>query len=184
MKKILFVHTSYKNFGGEDVAVQSELELLRNYYEVEIITFKNSAENYFKLFFQFLTSNNKKSNRILQEKIDIFKPDIVYVHNTWFKSNLGIFDILKRNDILTLLKIHNFRFDCTRHYSFKKHLAGKKFCQGCGVGNLKFRLFNKYFEDSYLKSLFVVIYGKKYFQIIKNSNIRVMCLTEFQKNIL
>ena len=71
MKKILFVHTSYKNFGGEDVAVQSELELLRNYYEVEIITFKNSAENYFKLFFQFLTSNNKKSNRILQEKIDI-----------------------------------------------------------------------------------------------------------------
>ena len=92
---------------------------------------------------------------------------------------------MKRNDILTLLKIHNFRFDCTRHYSFKKHLAGKKFCQeGLGVGNLKFRLFNKYFEDSYLKSLFVVIYGKKYFQIIKNSNIRVMCLTEFQKKYL
>jgi glycosyltransferase involved in cell wall biosynthesis len=184
MKKILVIHTSYKNFGGEDVAVASELKLLKKYYEVDTLTFKNSAENYLKLFFQFLTSNNKKSNKILQKKIDIFKPDIVYVHNTWFKANLGIFDVLKRNNLLILLKIHNFRFDCTRHYSFKKHLSGKNYCQGCGLDNSKFKVFNKYFEDSYLKSLFVIIYGKKYFKIIKNSNIRIACLTEFQKKYL
>lgn len=184
MKKILVIHTSYKNFGGEDVAVVSELKLLKKYYEVDTLTFKNSAENYFKLFVQFLTSNNKKSNEILQKKINIFKPDIVYVHNTWFKSNLGIFDVLKRNNLLILLKIHNFRFDCTRHYSFKKHLGGKNYCQGCGLDNSKFKVFNKYFEDSYLKSLFVIIYGKKYFKIIKNANIRILCLTEFQKKYL
>jgi len=184
MKKILVIHTSYKNFGGEDVAVASELKLLKKYYEVDTLTFKNSAENYFKLFVQFLTSNNKKSNEILQKKINIFKPDIVYVHNTWFKSNLGIFDVLKRNNLLILLKIHNFRFDCTRHYSFKKHLGGKNYCQGCGLDNSKFKVFNKYFEDSYLKSLFVIIYGKKYFKIIKNANIRILCLTEFQKKYL
>ena len=184
MKKILVIHTSYKNFGGEDVAVASELKLLKKYYEVDTLTFKNSAENYFKLFVQFLTSNNKKSNEILQKKINIFKPDIVYVHNTWFKSNLGIFDVLKRNNLLIVLKIHNFRFNCTRHYSFKKHLNGKNYCQGCGLDNSKFKVFNKYFEDSYLKSLFVIIYGKKYFKIIKNAHIRIVCLTEFQKKYL
>lgn len=67
MKKILVIHTSYKNFGGEDVAVASELKLLKKYYEVDTLTFKNSAENYLKLFIQFLTSNNKKSNEILQK---------------------------------------------------------------------------------------------------------------------
>jgi len=184
MKKILVIHTSYKNFGGEDVAVASELKLLKKYYEVDTLTFKNSEKNYFKLFVQLLLSNNKKSNEILQKKINIFKPDIVYVHNTWFKSNLGIFDVLKRNNLLILLKIHNFRFDCTRHYSFKKHLGGKNYCQGCGLDNSKFKVFNKYFEDSYLKSLFVINYGKKYFKIIKNANIRILCLTEFQKKHL
>jgi len=184
MKKILVVHTSYKNFGGEDVAVDAELKLLKNFYEVELLTFKNSVENYFKLFFEFLTSNNKKSNKILQKKIDTFKPDIVYIHNTWFKANLGIFDILESNGLQILLKIHNFRYDCTRHYSFRKHLGDRKYCQGCGMNNSKIRIFNKYFEDSYLKSLFVLIYGKKYFKIIKNSNIRIICLTEFQKKYL
>lgn len=184
MKKILVIHTSYKNFGGEDVAVASELKLLKKYYEVDTLTFKNSEKNYFKLFVQLLLSNNKKSNEILQKKINIFKPDIVYVHNTWFKSNLGIFDVLKRNNLLILLKIHNFRFDCTRYYSFKKHLGGKNYCQGCGLDNSKFKVFNKYFEDSYLKSLFVINYGKKYFKIIKNANIRILCLTEFQKKHL
>ena len=45
--------------------------------------------------------------------MDTFKPDIVYIHNTWFKANLGIFDILKKENVEVVLKIHNFRFACT-----------------------------------------------------------------------
>ena len=36
---------------------------------------------------------------MLKVKLKTFKPDIVYIHNTWFKANLGIFDILKKEKV-------------------------------------------------------------------------------------
>ena len=47
MKKILLVHTSYQNLGGEDVAVENEITLLKNHFEVETIIFSNNVKNYF-----------------------------------------------------------------------------------------------------------------------------------------
>lgn len=49
----------------------------------------------------------------------------------------------------------------------KKHLGRKNYCQGCGLDNSKFKVFNKYFEDSYLKSLFVIIYGKNILKLLR-----------------
>ena len=77
------------------------------------------------------------------------KPDIVYILNTWFKANLGIFDVLESYGIQILLKLHNFRYDCTRHYSFRKHLGDRKYCQGCGMNNSKIRIFKKLFSKYY-----------------------------------
>ena len=47
-----------------------------------------------------------------------------------------------------------------------------------GSGN-----FNKYYEDSYLKSLIVNRYGRKYFKILKNKDIKILTLTEFHRDI-
>ena len=49
-----------------------------------------------------------------------FKPDFAYVHNTWFGANLGIFKILKSHKVKTVLKLHNFRYDCARYWLIKK----------------------------------------------------------------
>ena len=53
-----------------------------------------------------------------------FKPDVVYVHNTWFKISLGIFKILKKRRIKVILKVHNFRYECARHF-FQKPSSKK-----------------------------------------------------------
>ena len=45
-------------------------------------------------------------------------------------------------------------------------------------------IFNKYFQDSFLKSLIAIRYGKKYFKIIKNSNLKILVLTDFHKKYL
>ena len=45
-------------------------------------------------------------------------------------------------------------------------------------------VFNKYFQDSYLKSLISIRYGKKYFKILKNSNLKILVLTDFHKKYL
>ena len=182
--KILVIHNNYQNIGGEDLAVQNEIELLKQKFEVETLFFTNKLNNYFSDFSSFVLNENKKSMRELNRKIEEFKPDIAYVHNTWFKGSLGIFEVLEKQKIKTVLKLHNFRYFCTRKYFAKSHYKNENFCPACGIENLNDRIFNKYFEDSYLKSFLVLRYGKKYFEILKRKNIQILVLTTFHKEFL
>ena len=128
MKKVLVVHNKYQNIGGEDISVDEEIKLLSKFYTVETIYFENSVDGFLNLFSNLLFSNNKKSNRIFKNKVEEFKPDVVYIHNTLFKASLGIFKISKKKNIKTILKIHNFRYHCTKSHLSKKHVDKNNFC--------------------------------------------------------
>lgn len=118
MKKVLVIHNQYRNTGGEDIAVSNEISLLKKHYVVESLFFTNQKVKLLPTFFGFVISSNFKSNKILKKKLKKFKPDIVYVHNTWFNASLGIFKILKANKIKTIIKLHNFRYKCTNSFFF------------------------------------------------------------------
>ena len=95
-----------------------------------------------------LNERNRNSNKKVEEIIFDFKPDIVYVHNTWFKATLGIFKILNKNNINTTIKLHNFRYSCTRNYFASGHFGKDDICNACGLNKKSLGLFNKYFLDS------------------------------------
>ena len=78
MKKILVIHNKYKHEGGEDLAVQNELTLLKKNYEIKELYFKNDIKNLNKkieefdgevflfgghIFSQFLISNGLNTNK-------------------------------------------------------------------------------------------------------------------------
>lgn len=184
MKKILIIHTKYKNFGGEDSNIHEEIRFLKKNFIVDYLEFNNSGSLTLIDLFGFLFNFNLKSNKLLKEKIESFQPDIAYIHNTWFRANLGIFKVLYKKNIEIVLKIHNFRFFCTKYFSSKKHFGEKSYCSMCGNKKFKFSFFNKYFEESYLKSFFVVIYGKKYFKILKDFPLQLFVLNNFYKQFL
>tara|TARA_Y100000768_G_scaffold167128_1_gene125141 strand:+ start:1099 stop:2253 length:1155 start_codon:yes stop_codon:yes gene_type:complete len=184
MKKILIIHTKYRNFGGEDTAVKNEEQLLSKYYKVKVLYFKNNITNYVNDPISFLSRQNKNSMKILQNEINEFQPDIAYVHNTWFKASLGVFKVLKRNNINTLLKLHNFRYRCTKSYFSSEHFKGNTVCNACGLEKKKVGVFNKYYTESYLKSLFLIHYGRKYFALLKNSKFNILVLTKYHKDYL
>ena len=110
MKKLLLIHNLYRETGGEDVAVKREVEILKKYFQVETVYFSNKVDNIFARIPLFFTSKNKKSEKQISKIIEEFNPDIAYVHNTWFEASLSIFDILKRCNVKTVLKLHNFRY--------------------------------------------------------------------------
>src|SRR6056300_684152 len=141
MKKILIIHTGYRHFGGEDAAVENEINLLKRHYEVKTIYFTNSINNYFYDLAAFITTRNKSSMNKLQLEINNFKPDIAYVHNTWFKASLGVFSILKNNNIPTILKLHNFRYRCSQTYTANGHFLNSNFCLACGLEKGKLQIF-------------------------------------------
>ena len=168
MKKILVIHNRYLEEGGEDIAVNHEVELLKDKFNVKELYFDNKINNYLSQAFYFLINKNIKSIRRLRNTLNDFEPDLVYVHNTWFKASLGIFQELEKHNQKTVIKLHNFRYLCTNSLSIKNHLNGKRTCPACGMNKGK-KVFNKYFQNSYLKSLLVIYYGKnisKLFQVV------------------
>lgn len=184
MKKLLIVHTRYKNRGGEDISVDNEIQILSKNFEVETIIFENSKNLKLINLIYFLFNSNFSSVNKLKEKLKTFEPEIVYVHNTWFMGSLGIFKYLKKNNINTILKLHNFRYFCTRSFSIRKHLKKRDFCQCCSISRADNLLFNKYFKESYLKSLLINYYGRKYFKIVQDTFFKLIVLTQFHKNFL
>ena len=182
MKKILVVNTSYSQFGGEDSNIIDEIKLLQKNFDVEYLEYKNSKRLNIFDFIAFFLCSNYSSNKLLKHKLKEFNPDVVYVHNTWFRANLGIFKILKKSNVKVLVKIHNFRYYCTRHFFISGHLKNQDICKMCNLSKGK-KIFNKYFQESYLKSFFVIIYGKKYYKILKNYDLQLLVMTQFQKTI-
>ena len=183
MKKLLLIHNSYRQQGGEDIAVINELELLNNNFDVKTIFYENKIKNIFDIL-NFFTLSNRSVNKNLIDEINKFQPDIAYVHNTWFKISLGVFKILKKKNIKTLIKIHNFRYHCTQSMNQKVHLDNQSFCQACGLSNLTNNLFNKYFQSSFLKSLYGIYFGKKYLKVIQDEYFSIAVLTKFHKQFL
>ncbi len=197
MKKLLLIHNNYRETGGEDIAVQNEISILEKHFIVETIYFSNKINNYFAKVPLFFSSKNRNTSNELRKVIEEFEPDIAYVHNTWFNASLSVFDVLKEKNIKTILKLHNFRYFCTRTFFHKRHIRDNKVpmsdplktlsyyvCFACGQKIDKLRFFNKYFTNSYLKSLMVIFYGKRYFKVIKGNDLKLLVLTEFHKNFL
>ena len=184
MKKILIVHTKYQNIGGEDIAVENEVRFLEKYFDVKSLYFTNKIENYFNDFSLFILNKNRKSMKKLENMIDSFKPDYVYVHNTWFKGSLGIYKVLLDRNIQAILKLHNFRYFCTKSYLLKNHLDGNTVCNACGIKFRKGKIFNKYFDDSYIKSFLAIRFGKKLVSLLKSRKFKILVLTDFHKKFI
>src|SRR5580692_8031603 len=82
--RILFVHNRYQQSGGEDVVVQSESRLLsRMGHEVEVWEENNdsivSRLDALRTGFQSVYSFQHAQE--MRERIRVFKPDLVHIHN-------------------------------------------------------------------------------------------------------
>ena len=104
MTKILFIHNQYQNIGGEDISVENEIKFLESKFNVKKVIFHNENRLSLTQLFSFFFSNNYKSNKTIQKIINEFQPDLAYVHNTWYTASLGIFKVLEKNNISTIVK--------------------------------------------------------------------------------
>ena len=182
--KILIINTNYRIFGGEDSNIIDELKSLKSKHDVKIINFSNKEKIKFMDLFSFLKLSDSKSNIKVKRVLNEFQPDVAYVHNLWFKANLGVLNELRKNEIEIIHKIHNYRFDCSRYFLSKNHFKKNQICPACGLEKNKMGIFNKYYPESILKSVFVTYFSKRYFKILKNFKIKILVMSKYQKNYL
>jgi len=158
--------------------------LLEKEYTVDTLFFNNHERIDLFDFISFIFGRNFKSDKQIINKIKKFEPDVVYIHNIWFKVGFGVFRIFKKENIKVLLKIHNFRFYCSKPLLIKNHIKEGNFCFACSNVKSRFNIFNKYFENSYLKSFFSILFSKRYFKILTHHPLQIAVINNFYKNQL
>ena len=183
--KVLQIHNKYLEKGGEDTVVANERLLLQqNGNEVMLCEFDNQdLEGISKIALFFKTVFNKKSYNRVVECLETFKPDVVHIHNVYYTASPAVFFAIKKKGIPAVMTIHNYRFGCIQSLLFRHNAV----CQLClEKKNTFYGIKYKCFQDSYLKSLQLVIVNKVNKFVVKHTNPikKFIFLSDFTKEIL
>jgi glycosyltransferase involved in cell wall biosynthesis len=111
--RILIVHNSYKERGGEETIVENETKLLQSSgIAVYNLFYTNKTKVYQSVFNFIQMPFNVVSYFLMLKKIKECKPDIVHIHNWHFSASPSIIRAAKMKKIPVVLSIHNFRLFC------------------------------------------------------------------------
>jgi len=115
MLRCLVVHNRYLIQGGEDIVVQSEIDMLRkNRHSVKLIEADNQSltSPLAKLKTALNIAHSAESKKMLSHEILNFKPDIVHVHNFFPMLTPSIYDACIEAKVPVIQTLHNFRLIC------------------------------------------------------------------------
>lgn len=117
MLKVLLVHNSYQQPGGEDVVFEQERLMLENAgHEVVLYKRSNWETDQYKglrrisLAKRTIWASDVKAefHRLLRKE----KPDVVHVHNTFVMISPSIYSACAEAKVPVVLTLHNYRLLC------------------------------------------------------------------------
>ena len=152
---VLFLHNRYRQSGGEDAVVRSEIDLLRS-RSVKVTEFEltNEADeegwrNTIQLGLS--ASWSWSSHRKIREICAEVRPDIAHVHNFWMRLSPAVHYACKQAGVPTVQTLHNFRLLCVK----ADFLREGKICQDC-LGHVPWRgVVRRCYRDSLAASAVV-----------------------------
>ena len=113
--RVLIVHNRYNVQGGEDVAFEREVRLLRSFGH-DVFAFSMSNANLRQGASAALTalqlSYNVKSASKIRSIIADFSPDVVHAHNLFPQLSPSVLRVSKQLGLPTVMTVHNYRMIC------------------------------------------------------------------------
>lgn len=182
--KILLLHNRYQQKGGEDHVFHEETELLRkNGHEVETLLFTNDAitgikekiKTGIRIFY------NRRSARLLENKIKTFHPDIIHVHNFFPVASPAVFHVAGRKKIPVVATIHNYRLICPGAILYREG----KTCERCVNAFFPWQgVLSSCYRNSMIQSFIsgAMVAYHKFTGTWKNKVSAYIMLTNFAKN--
>ncbi len=128
--KILLIHNSYQQRGGEDATFESEYNLLsKGGNDVEKLLFDNKSINSLsdKISAGIKNVFNPDSAKIIEEKIISFQPQIIHIHNFFPLVSPSVFFIAKKYKVPIVITIQNYRLICSGALLYRNG----KICEDC-----------------------------------------------------
>ncbi|MFT7155708.1 MAG: glycosyltransferase involved in cell wall biosynthesis [Parvicella sp.] len=182
--RILQVHNSYLNLTGDDAVVAEEHRLLRKKGHI--------VEQYLRSNTEFekggLTKKiqvglslkySKKSEIELREHIQIFRPDIVHVHNIFPLITPAVFFACAQEKVPVLQTLHNYRLLCVNTLFYRDG----SICELCTEKSRKQGVYNRCYNGSLLQSRIMTNAIEHHFSIgtWTNKVDSFICLSGFAK---
>ncbi len=115
--KIVIVHNTYQQPGGEDVAVAAESNLLERRGHTVIRYSRSNDEMAMmsaprRLLMVKDMIHSEKSKREMLDLLRNERPDLVHVHNTFMMVSPSVFEACREAGIPVVQTLHNYRLLC------------------------------------------------------------------------
>jgi glycosyltransferase involved in cell wall biosynthesis len=146
-------HNRYRLLGGEDAVVQAEVAMLRTKgVEVELVTYDNDFQPEQSLTellgVGWASDWSTKSEASVTDLCRSFRPDVVHVHNFWFRLTPAVHGAAHALGIPSIQTLHNFRLLCVN----AQFLRNGQVCEDC-LGRVPWRgVFHRCYRRSFLDS--------------------------------
>jgi glycosyltransferase involved in cell wall biosynthesis len=129
--KIIMVHNTYREAGGEDVVFENEKRLLQRNGHIVIPYVRSNLElqdTYFLDRIAIATQMiwSSKTRRGFAAILDAECPDIVHVHNTFMAISPSIYSACSERGIPVVQTLHNFRLLCPAGNFFRDGIICKE----------------------------------------------------------
>ena len=182
--RILIVHNSYLQRGGEDGVVESEAELLQHHgHQVRLYARSNAEIVHSSKPAVFASTIwSSRSLRDIGRIITTFAPDVIHVHNTFPLISPSAFWAGARAGIPVVMTVHNFRLFCLSAV----FLRDAKVCQDC-LGHLPWRgVVHRCYHHSVIQSATVaaMLTAHRAVGTWRKTVARFIVLNEFSRMVL
>lgn len=147
--KILMVHNSYQEPGGEDVVFESEKRLLERSGHKVIPYVRSNMELQDASFLDQIAIVprmvwSSKTRNEFAAALDAECPDIVHVHNTFMVISPSIYSACSKKGIPVVQTLHNYRLLCPAAEFFRD--GGT--CEGCTDHGLLLSIYHGCYRNS------------------------------------
>lgn len=153
--KVLVAHSVYRQRGGEDVVVESEIALLRS-RGIEVDTwYRHNTDLEQEPPWRVATQTAWSTRTVdeIGERIQAFRPDVIHVHNTFPAMSPSVFWAASRAGVPIVLTLHNFRLLCLD----ATFLREGRICESCYGRSLAGGVRHGCFNDSVAQSAVVAV---------------------------
>lgn len=151
--RILMVHNTYQQRGGEDVSTEQDVGLLQSHgHQVQTyIRSNDEIKDYSllqKVFLFFRPAWSWQAYRQIKHILKAFQPEIVHVQNFFPLISPAVFYACHRMKIPVVFSLRNYRLGCANGYFYRDHFV----CEDCIRHSPLHGIVHKCYHDSFIQT--------------------------------
>ena len=161
--KVLLIHNSYTQYGGEDAVFAAEQALLRSrgvQTKIYLVSNEVISSTIKKLITAFGAIFSFGQYFAVRKMLRNYRPDVVHVHNFFPLISPAVFFACKHESAPVVLTLHNYRIVCPTALLMHKGVATERSLEEGPWWALKFRIYRNSFFGTFVVCLMIDIHKR------------------------